>query len=219
MSLVNLAHVCSHLQNVSKARLGLTSIPMTRLHLALSLSLQKQGFISTVQVAGPAPPTPNRYVDPKPRLREQLQMELEEEPWLGMAYAEATRVAIEEDAHTLGGEEVQETAVLPTHANPSEDRLDNSIPLNPAHRRIWLGLKYHHNEPVLSKMGLISKPTRRIWMGVDDIAKIARGRRAGYVQGLTRPGECLFVSTDKGIYESRECVERTLGGMLLCRVL
>jgi len=66
---------------------------------------------------------------------------------------------------------------------------------------------------------LISKPTRRIWMGREDITKLVRGRKAGYVQGLTKPGECIFVSTDKGIYEARECVERTLGGQLLCRVI
>ncbi len=56
MSLVNLSHVCSHLQNASLARLGLTSIPYTRLHLSLSLLLQKQGFLSQVKLAGPSPP-------------------------------------------------------------------------------------------------------------------------------------------------------------------
>ena len=92
------------------------------------------------------------------------------------------------------------------------------MPPNPALRRIWLGLKYWNNEPVLSKMQLISKPTRRIWMGVEEFNKLVRGRQAGYVKGLLSPGECVFVSTDKGIFEIRECVERTLGGMLLCRV-
>ena len=56
MSLVNLAHVCSHLQNASLARLGLTSIPHTRLHLSVALLLQKQGFFSQVKLGGPSPP-------------------------------------------------------------------------------------------------------------------------------------------------------------------
>lgn len=56
MSLVNLSHVCSHLQNASLARLGLTSIPYTRLHLSLSLLLLKQGFISQLKLGGPSPP-------------------------------------------------------------------------------------------------------------------------------------------------------------------
>lgn len=66
---------------------------------------------------------------------------------------------------------------------------------------------------------MVSKPKKRIWLDVESFAKIVRGRRAGYVDGLTRPGECLFVSTDRGVLEARECVERKVGGMVLCRVL
>lgn len=66
---------------------------------------------------------------------------------------------------------------------------------------------------------MVSKPTKRVWMDVDGIGRLTRGTNSGSVKGLTRPGECLFVSTDKGILESRECVERKIGGMLLCRVL
>lgn len=72
---------------------------------------------------------------------------------------------------------------------------------------------------MLSEMKMISKPTRRVWMDVEGLGKIVRGGKAGYVPGLTRPGECLYVSTDKGIMEARECYERKIGGMLLCRVL
>lgn len=80
-------------------------------------------------------------------------------------------------------------------------------------------MKYWNNEPVLSKMSMISKPTKRIWMDVEGLGKIVRGRDANYVRGLTRPGECLYVSTDIGVLESRECVERKIGGMLLCRAV
>jgi len=66
---------------------------------------------------------------------------------------------------------------------------------------------------------MVSKPTKRVWMDVEGLAKLVRGKDANYVKGLTRPGECLFVSTDRGILESRECVDRKVGGMLLCRVL
>ena len=55
-------------------------------------------------------------------------------------------------------------------------------------------------------------------MGAEDLGKVARGDRAGYVSGLRGIGECLFVSTDRGIMEVRECVERGVGGMVLCRV-
>jgi len=72
---------------------------------------------------------------------------------------------------------------------------------------------------VLSEMSMISKPTKRMWVDVESLGRIVRGREAGFVKGLTRPGECLFVTTDRGVMEARECVERRVGGMLLCRVL
>lgn len=55
-------------------------------------------------------------------------------------------------------------------------------------------------------------------MDVEGMRKIMLGRQSGYVKGMTRPGECIYVSTDKGIMELRECVERKMGGQLLCRV-
>lgn len=154
MSLVHLANVCSHLQNASKARLGLTSVPSTKQILALSLGLQDQGFISSVtrgSISGP---------------------------------------------DTTPVETTQE---------------------NIASRRLWLGLKYYDNEPVLSKMSLVSKPKQRVWLGVAGLKEIAAGKEHGYVKGL-QPGECLFLSTDRGVLEIREAVERQVGGQLLCRV-
>ncbi len=68
-------------------------------------------------------------------------------------------------------------------------------------------------------MSLISKPTKRVKMDVEGLARVIRGRDAGYVRGLTKPGECIFVSTDRGIMEARECVERRIGGLLLTRVI
>jgi ribosomal protein S8 len=162
MSLVTLSNVCSHLQNASKARLGLTSVPSTNMVLRLTLALQQSGFISSVTRGGLVPPpidSLSTYV-PEPVTQENIST-----------------------------------------------------------RRLWLGLKYWNNEPVLSKMSMVSKPTKRVWMDVEGLGKIVRGRDANYVKGLTKPGECLFVSTDRGVLEARECVERKVGGMLLCRVL
>lgn len=162
MSLVTLSHVCSHLQNAGKARLGLTSVPASNMILGLSLSLQQSGFLRTVTRGGAQPPpvdSLSTYV-PEPVTQE-----------------------------------------------------------NVASRRLWLGLKYWNNEPVLSRMSMVSKPTKRVYMDAEGLGKIVRGRDAGYVKGLRKPGECIFVSTDRGILEARECVERKVGGMLLCRVL
>ncbi|KAH7400153.1 ribosomal protein S8 [Cadophora sp. MPI-SDFR-AT-0126] len=162
MSLVHLSNVCSHLQNASRARLGLTSVPSTNMILTLTLALQQSGFLSSVTRGGLTPPPLDNlssYV-PEPVTQENISS-----------------------------------------------------------RRLWLGMKYWNNEPVLSQMSMVSKPTKRVWMDVEGLGRIVRGREAGFVKGLTKPGECLFVSTDKGVLEARECVERKIGGMLLCRVL
>lgn len=170
MSLVNLAHVCSHLSNASKARLGLTSIPSTNLHLRLTLALQNAGFLSTVVRGGPSPPPPHLLLN-----------------------------------HPS--------------ANNEGEEMEPVTRTNVASRRLWLGLKYWNSEPVLSKMTMISKPTRRIWIDVEGFRDIVRGQKSGYVEGLRQPGECLFVSTDRGVLEARECVERKIGGMVLCRAI
>lgn len=89
---------------------------------------------------------------------------------------------------------------------------------NVASRRLWVGLKYYNNRPVLEKMRLVSKPTRRVWMPVEDLEEILKGEKRGYIKGMRGIGEAMFVSTDRGIMEIRECVERRIGGMLLCRI-
>ncbi|KAF1966900.1 ribosomal protein S8 [Bimuria novae-zelandiae CBS 107.79] len=201
MSLVNLAHVCSHLQNASKARLGLTSIPVSKMHVNLMLGLQREGFISSVTLGGTAPPQPfllQETVDPE--AHEEMAQKLAEQPWA----AYPVPGSLGRPAGTmLEGREILH---------------DVKVPQNPARRRLWLGLKYWNNEPVLKNMKLVSKPTRRIWLTSEDLGRITRTREAAYVKGLTHPGECMFLTTDRGILEARECVERKLGGMALCRV-
>ncbi|EON62555.1 30S ribosomal protein S8 [Coniosporium apollinis CBS 100218] len=225
MSLVNLAHVCSHLQNASKARLGLTSIPLTNLHLRLMLGLQKQGFISSVQLGGPAPPLPEILREPEPELPRHAEEVVKERPWELYATPEPkdsdallnprSAEPVAEEAWAEVGSHGSRKA---SSSSPSTSATSPDVPANAARRRLWLGLKYWNNDPVISKMGLVSKPTKRIWLNSQDIGKIARGFEAGYVKGLTRPGECLFVSTDRGVLEARECAEKKVGGLMLCRV-
>ena len=89
---------------------------------------------------------------------------------------------------------------------------------NVASRRLWVGLKYYNSRPVLEKMRLVSKPKRRVWMSLLDLEGISKGQQRGYVKGMRGVGEAMFVTTDRGIMEIRECVERRSGGMALCRV-
>jgi ribosomal protein S8 len=204
MSLVNLAHVCSHLQNASKARLGLTSIPVSKMHVKLALGLQREGFLSSVTLGGPTPPKPFLLqLQPDPEQLDAMAEKLKEEPWHAYPVEKETEKGVQNlTEKVLGKEQVHEVRV----------------PDNPARRRLWLGLKYWQNEPVLKNMKLVSKPTRRIWLTSEDLGKITRTRESSYVEGLTHPGECMFISTDRGILEARECVERRMGGMALFRV-
>lgn len=170
MSLVHLAHVCSHLNNATKARLGLTSIPNTKLHLSLSLALQNDGFVSSVVRGGKTPPPP----------------------------------------HLLLG--------TPAVNDPVQE-LEPVTQKNIASRRLWLGLKYWQSESVLGKMVPISKPTRRINLDLRALRRVVNGETSDYVEGIRSPGESLYLSTDRGIMEARECVEKKVGGLVLCRVL
>lgn len=169
MSLANLAHMCSHLNNATTARLGLTSIPNSKLHLRLCLALLTDGYISSVVRGGQTAPPP----------------------------------------HLLLG-----------HPAPSNE-IEGIEPVtqsNVASRRLWLGLKYLNSEPVLGRMSMISKPKRKINLDVPGLRRVIQGQRSDYVDGLRSPGESLYLSTDVGLMESRECVEKKVGGLVLCRV-
>ncbi|KAF2486608.1 hypothetical protein BDY17DRAFT_291776 [Neohortaea acidophila] len=373
MSLVNLSHVCSHLQNASLARLGLTSIPYTRLHLSLSLLLLKQGFFSSVKLAGPAPPassfptgTPDHnFITAHPpserhqhtpqaalqwitnqgpagtaeglredgfgdsaiayamekRLKNRAQ--LEKEGWNdavadfllknsskdaqqmreaghseeAIAIMELYRPQVKErtelvrrwygdreeferseaEAETAGTraarpydatlrrrlyEQVSlldfDVQTLRHFAGDSRyltwrelalegvdvDAMGLTIPgqaleppapksaadpwqleeegvvtqANRASRRLWLGLKYYDGLPVLQHAKMVSKPKKRINMSPGYLEKLVRGRNAGEVRPLTQVGEIMAVKTDLGVLEIRECVERKMGGQILCRV-
>lgn len=70
---------------------------------------------------------------------------------------------------------------------------------------------------MLSEMKMESRPKKRVWVGFRDLEDIVRGKERCWIKGLKRPGESLYVSTDRGIMEARECAEKKLGGMVLCR--
>lgn len=160
MGLANIANACAHLQNASRARLGLTSLPNTKYNLLFALALHRSGLVSHVVRAGPTPPPP-------------------------------------EELLTFTPEPV-------TTANV-------------ATRRLWLGLKYVGDQPVMRNVKSVSKPKRPITMQLPGLRRIARGFEQGYVDGL-KMGECMFIATDKGVLEIREALEKQIGGLVLARV-
>lgn len=91
---------------------------------------------------------------------------------------------------------------------------------NRASRRLWLGMKYWDGSPVLRKARMISKPTKRYYLSAREIGDLCQGRGAAknQVRPLVQVGEIMAVVTSRGVLEARECVERGLGGLVLCRI-
>jgi ribosomal protein S8 len=176
--------MCSHLNNVTKARLGLTSIVDTKMHRSLILAMQQQGLIGSIVRGGRSPPPPHLL--------------------LGQPTATSAADATASSTSSAVASGVVETEPV-TQANI-------------ATRRLWLGLKYWQSDPVLGKITAVSKPKRRITMDLPALRRVIRGSRSGTVDGLRSPGECLFLATDRGIMEARECVEKKVGGVVLVRV-
>jgi small subunit ribosomal protein S8 len=160
MPIANVVNACAHLQNASRARLGLTSIPNTKYNLAFALALHRSGLISSVTRAGPTPPPPEELLTSTP------------EPV--------------------------------TSANV-------------ATRRLWLGLKYVRDLPVMKNVKSVTKAKRPITLKLPGLRRVARGFESGHVEGL-KMGECMFVSTDKGVLEIREALNKETGGLILARV-
>jgi ribosomal protein S8 len=104
-----------------------------------------------------------------------------------------------------------------TVAGPSPQAWVNA---KEAKRRIWADLKYRDDRPVLTNMSVISKPSNRIYMGVDEIKRICTGRRAAWIVKPLQMGEVAIVKTadkDNQYLEAREAVRLGLGGEVLCR--
>ena len=171
MGVLSVVNACSHIQNASRARLALTSIPVTKYNLNLCLALHRAGYISSIKRGGVHPP--------------ELEPEME-------AAAPSGRLERVGDLEPL------------THANVAKARL-------------WIGLKYWEGKPVLQNMKPVSTPKRHVTMKLEGLERIVRGLPSRAFPGLTL-GESLFLTTDVGVLEAREAVERHRGGLLLARV-
>ncbi|KAI1414176.1 ribosomal protein S8 [Hypoxylon sp. FL1857] len=85
MGLINVVNMCSHLQNASRARLGLTSVPHTKYNLSVALALQRAGFLSFVTRGGGHPPDPATIstFEPEPLTSANVA---KQRLWLGLKY-------------------------------------------------------------------------------------------------------------------------------------
>ncbi|QLG72423.1 hypothetical protein HG535_0D01310 [Zygotorulaspora mrakii] len=154
MSLVKLANSCAHIQNCSRVRSTLTSIPYTKLHLQFAYSLYKHGFLSSLQKGSTKGP--------------------------------------------------DETTVEITPDNIST-------------RRLWIGLKYRENKPIISACTLISKPNTRVYLTHNDMRKLCSGSSVRLIKPL-QPGELMLVRTDTDVIDINEAIAKKIDGEVLCRV-
>ncbi len=73
-------------------------------------------------------------------------------------------------------------------------------------KKIIVYLKYYQGKPVIQVIERVSKPGRRIYVGVDEIPKVYNGL------GIA------ILSTSKGILSDREAKKLRVGGELICKV-
>ncbi|SFO12753.1 30S ribosomal protein S8 [Roseovarius gaetbuli] len=74
------------------------------------------------------------------------------------------------------------------------------------HPAIEVSLKYFEGTPVIREMKRVSKPGRRVYLGVDDIPQVRQGL------GVS------IVSTSKGVMSDASARAANVGGEVLCTV-
>lgn len=74
------------------------------------------------------------------------------------------------------------------------------------HPAIRIDLKYYEGTPVIRELKRVSKPGRRVYMGVGDIPQVRQGL------GVS------IVSTSKGVMSDQNARSQNVGGEVLCMV-
>ncbi|HCE72732.1 MAG TPA: 30S ribosomal protein S8, partial [Ruegeria sp.] len=74
------------------------------------------------------------------------------------------------------------------------------------HPTLNIELKYYEGEPVIRELKRVSKPGRRVYMGVKDIPSVRQGL------GVS------IVSTPKGVMSDANARSNNVGGEVLCTV-
>ncbi len=74
------------------------------------------------------------------------------------------------------------------------------------HPAIEISLKYFDGAPVIREMKRVSKPGRRVYLGVNDIPQVRQGLGVA------------IVSTSKGVMTDASARSQNVGGEVLCTV-
>ena len=96
--------------------------------------------------------------------------------------------------------------VLDVLADEGYIRGYESVTGSNGHPAIEISLKYFDGEPVIRELKRVSKPGRRVYMGVNDIPQVRQGL------GVS------IVSTPKGVMSDQNARSNNVGGEVLCTV-
>jgi len=78
--------------------------------------------------------------------------------------------------------------------------------LRPGISEIEIELKYYEGDPVIREIKRVSKPGRRVYSGIKDLARVYNGL------GIA------ILSTPRGVLSDAEAREQNVGGEVLCQV-
>jgi len=78
--------------------------------------------------------------------------------------------------------------------------------LRPGISQIEIELKYYEGDPVIREIKRVSKPGRRVYSGIKDLARVYNGL------GIA------ILSTPRGVLSDAEAREQNVGGEVLCQV-
>ena len=73
-------------------------------------------------------------------------------------------------------------------------------------KELSIELKYYNEEPVIEKLKRVSKPSCRVYVGVENMPRVLNGL------GIS------ILSTSKGILSNRKALKQNVGGEVLCYV-
>lgn len=94
-----------------------------------------------------------------------------------------------------------------------------TTPHNVASRRLWVELKYRKNQPVLSALQLVSKPSRRVVLTSEDLRQLQLGRKVKFINP-PQIGEVILIKTpgkNGDVMDLNEACRRFVGGEVILR--
>lgn len=82
----------------------------------------------------------------------------------------------------------------------------NLVEHNDGKKDFDIELKYYEGQPVIKKIGRVSKPGRRVYSSIDDLERVSNGLGVA------------ILSTSRGVLSDNEARQAHVGGEILCTV-